>query len=113
LPEKNRLLMQIYSDVTGREIKVAASAQTPALGSAMHGAVAAGKGAGGYEGILEAAKQMAHLKDETYRPSPKQQPLYDRLYREYIRLHDYFGRGENDVMKVLKGIKAETLCRKR
>ncbi len=113
LPERSRLLMQIYSDVTGREIKVAASAQTPALGSAMHGAVAPGRGAGGYEGIFEAAKQMAHLKDETYRPIPEHQAVYDRLYREYVRLHDYFGRGENDVMKVLKGIKAEALGKKR
>ncbi len=113
LPERSRLLMQIYSDVTGREIKVAASAQTPALGSAMHGAVAAGRGAGGYEGIFEAAKKMAHLKNETYRPIPEHQTVYDRLYREYVRLHDYFGRGENDVMKVLKGIKAEALAKKR
>ena len=43
LPDRNRLLMQIYADVTGREIKVAAAKQTPALGSAMFGAVAAGK----------------------------------------------------------------------
>jgi L-ribulokinase len=113
LPERSRLLMQIYSDVTGREIKVAASAQTPALGSAMHGAVAAGRDAGGYEGIFEAAKQMAYLKDETYRPIPERQAVYDRLYREYVRLHDYFGRGENDVMKVLKRIKAEALGKKR
>jgi L-ribulokinase len=35
LPEKNKLLMQIYADVTGRELKVTASKQTPALGSAM------------------------------------------------------------------------------
>jgi L-ribulokinase len=39
--------------------------------------------------------------------------LFDRLYREYIRLHDYFGRGENEVMKVLKGIRAEALRKKR
>jgi L-ribulokinase len=113
LPERNRLLMQIYSDVTGREIKVAASTQTPALGSAMHGAVAAGKSAGGYGGIFEAAKQMARLKDETYRPIPEHQKVYDRLYGEYVGLHDYFGRGENDVMKALKGIKAEAVREKR
>jgi L-ribulokinase len=79
----------------------------------MHGAVAAGKDAGGYESIFEAAKHMAHLKAETYRPIPEHQAVYDRLYKEYIRLHDYFGRGENDVMKVLKRIKAEALLGKR
>jgi L-ribulokinase len=55
LPERNKLLMQIYADVTGREIKVSASQQTPALGSAMFGAVAAGRAAGGYDTIFEAA----------------------------------------------------------
>jgi len=107
LPEKNKLLMQIYADVTGREIKVTASTQTPALGSAMFGAVAAGKSAGGYDSIYEAARSMAHLKLETYQPIPENQEIYDKLFAEYLRLHDYFGRGENDVMKTLKKIKAE------
>ncbi len=107
LPEKNKLLMQIYADVSGREIKLTASEQTPALGSAMFGAVAAGRAAGGYDSIYDAAKAMAHLKQETFKPIPDHQQIYDRLYTEYLRLHDYFGRGENNVMKTLKKIKAE------
>jgi L-ribulokinase len=107
LPEKNKLLMQIYADVTGREIKVTASTQTPALGSAMFGAVAAGKSAGGYASIYEAAKTMAHLKAETFKPIPENQKVYEKLFAEYLHLHDYFGRGENNVMKTLKKIKAE------
>jgi L-ribulokinase len=109
LPEKNKLLMQIYADVTGREFKVGASSQAGALGSAMFGAVAAGKAAGGYDSIFEAAKHMAHLKDEIYHPNPENTRVYDRLYAEYLRLHDYFGRGENNVMKTLKQIKAEVI----
>jgi len=109
LPEKNRLLMQIYSDVTGREFKVTASKQTPALGSAMFGAVAAGQAAGGYDTIFEAARHMARLKEETYTPIPEHQAVYDELYAEYVRLHDYFGRGENNVMKTLKKIKAKAI----
>ncbi len=112
LPEKNKLLMQIYADVTGREIKVTASKQTPALGSAMFGAVAASKEKGGYDTIFAAVKKMAHLKDETFKPSPENQKVYDELYAEYICLHDYFGRGENNVMKTLKRIKAEALAGK-
>jgi L-ribulokinase len=107
LPEKNKLLMQIYADVTGCEIKVTASTQTPALGSAMFGAVAAGKSAGGYDSIYEAAKTMAHLKQESYKPIPENQQVYEKLFAEYLRLHDYFGRGENNVMKTLKKIRAE------
>jgi L-ribulokinase len=106
LPERNRLLMQIYADVTGREIKVSASQQTPALGSAMFGAVAAGRAAGGHDSIFEAAQQMARLKDEVYTPIAEQGAVYDQIYAEYARLHDHFGRGENDVMKRLKQLKA-------
>jgi len=109
LPEKNKLLMQIYADVTGCPIRVSASQQTPALGSAMFGAVAAGQAAGGFDSIYDAAQRMARLKDEMYTPNPEHRPVYDRLFAEYLSLHDYFGRGGNDVMKRLKAIRAEVL----
>ncbi|MBA9087605.1 L-ribulokinase [Fontibacillus solani] len=108
LPQKNRLLMQIYADVTNREIFVADSKQTPALGAAMFAAVAAGEAAGGYDTIIDAAEKMARVKEETFKPIPENVELYDRLYKEYSKLHDYFGRGENDVMKRLKSIKKST-----
>ncbi len=111
LPDRNKLLMQIYADVTGRPINIAETRQAGAFGSAMHGAVAAGKAAGGYDSIFEATKHMARLRNESYRPIPENQKIYDRLYAEYITLHDYFGRGANDVMKRLKALKAEVLAR--
>jgi L-ribulokinase len=107
LPEKSPLLMQIYADVTGRPFKISASNQTPALGSAMFGAVAAGSQAGGYESIFGAAERMAHLKDKAYEPIAENQAVYGALFREYVALHDYFGRGANDVMKRLKRLRAE------
>jgi L-ribulokinase len=105
LPERNELLMQIYADVTGREFKIAASAQTCALGSAMWGAVAAGSSAGGYDTIHEAAEKMARVKDRTFRPEAGAHAVYDRLFAEYRKLHDFFGRGGNDVMKTLKAMR--------
>jgi L-ribulokinase len=107
LPGKNAMLMQIYADVTGREIKIAKSAQTPALGSAIFGAVAAGAARGGYDTVVDAAEKMAHLHDTVYRPIDANHRVYRRLYEEYAVLHDYFGRGANDIMKRLKKIKAE------
>ncbi len=101
LPEKNKLLMQIYSDVTGREFRIIDSAQGPALGSAMHAAVAAGA----YPDIQAAAKAMGKLKDEVFKPIAEHQAVYDRLFAEYVTLHDYFGRGQNDVMKRLRKIR--------
>jgi L-ribulokinase len=98
-------MMQIYADVTNREIRISASAQTPALGSAMFGAVAAGAERGGYDSIVDAAKVMAKVRDNVYKPIPENVAIYEKLYQEYKILHDYFGRGENDVMKRLKEIK--------
>jgi len=107
LASKNALLMQIYADVTGRPMRISASEQTPALGSAMHAAVAAGADAGGYATIQDAAKKMARVKDEQYQPIPANQTIYQQLYAEYVKLHDYFGRGENDVMKRLRALKEQ------
>ncbi|WP_217591777.1 ribulokinase [Cohnella sp. GbtcB17] len=107
LPQKNALLMQIYADVTNREIKVADSKQTPAVGAAMFGAVAAGAAKGGYDSVVDAAKAMARVREETFKPIPENVAVYERLYAEYRTLHDYFRRGANDVMKRLKALKEE------
>ncbi len=109
LADKSPLIMQIYADVTGRPFRLSASEQTPALGSAMFGAVAAGVTAGGHATIQDAAEAMARLKDLVYEPMPENAAVYDVLYREYRRLHDYFGRGENDVMKTLRRLRVDAL----
>jgi L-ribulokinase len=107
LADKSPLTMQIYADVVGRPFRRSASDQTPALGSAMFGAVAAGASAGGHETIEDASRAMARLQERAFEPIPENRRVYDVLYREYVRLHDYFGRGENDVMKVLRQMRAE------
>ena len=101
LAQKNPLLMQIYADVTGRTIRVAESEQTCALGAAMHGAVAAGY----YRDIHAAAKKMARVRKQAYRPNPRHKPVYDQLYAEYSRLHDLFGRDPASPMKTLKRLR--------
>lgn len=105
LPQRNKLLMQIYADVTGREIRIADSTQTAALGAAMFGAVAAGREAGGYDSIVDAAAKMGRVREDVYRPVPEHVQIYNELYKEYVSLHDYFGRGASRVMKTLKGMK--------
>lgn len=101
LPEKNKMLTQIYADVTGKPFKISGAKQGPAVGAAMHAAVAAGV----YENIQAAAAKMAAPISVTVNPIPANKAIYDQLYAEYITLHDYFGRGENDVMKRLKQIR--------
>jgi L-ribulokinase len=104
LPERNPLLMQIYADVTGLRHTVAAAGQAPALGSAMHAAVAAGV----HGSIADASRHMARLSDVVYEPDPANRVVYDELYREYVRLHDLFGRHGDDVMRTLKRLQLET-----
>lgn len=105
LPDKNPLMMQIYADVCQREIYVIRSQQGPALGSAMHAAVAAGV----YPDIAEAAAHMGGLSDTVYRPIEANVQIYDGLYRDYLYLHDLFGRATADepggVMKRLRGLR--------
>ncbi|HYH76675.1 MAG TPA: ribulokinase, partial [Arthrobacter sp.] len=72
----------------------------PALGSAIHAAVAAGE----YPDIREAAAAMGSEPGDVYTPIPENVAAYEELFREYRTLHDYFGRGANDVMHRLKAI---------
>jgi L-ribulokinase len=98
---KNTFLMQIYADVTKLPLSTIASQQGPALGSAIHAAVAAGA----YANVLEASEAMGRSNKGVYQPNPEVAAAYDALYAEYLLLHDYFGRGANDVMRRLKARK--------
>ncbi|MER6284854.1 FGGY-family carbohydrate kinase, partial [Streptomyces sviceus] len=100
---KNALLMQIYADVTRRPLGVIGSAQGPALGAAMHAAVAAGA----HPDIRAAAHAMGKVHRGLYLPDPQRAAAYERLYAEYRVLHDYFGRGINDVMRRLRRLRAD------
>ena len=102
---KNAFLMQTYADVTGRPLSIAGSAQAPALGAAIHAAVAAGA----YPDVVTASAAMGSVERNAYRPDAERQRQYDALYREYVRLHDYFGRNEvdggNEVLHRLRALR--------
>lgn len=102
---KNKFLMQLYSDVTRLPLSVLESEQGPALGSAIHAAVAAGI----YPSVKDAAEKMGKVSKALYVPNEERAKKYDALYAEYELLHDYFGRGTNDVMKRLKKIRRGVL----
>jgi L-ribulokinase len=106
LPDRNPFVMQVFADATGREIAVAGSRQAPALGAAMFGAVAAGAAAGGHDSIVDASRAMAHLSGTSYLPRVEHREAYDVLYGEYLRLHDLFGRGGDEVMRRLKRLQS-------
>lgn len=100
---KNALLMQIYADVTNLPLSVIGSEQGPALGSAIHAAVAAGA----HPDVRAAAAAMGSVRRAVFQPVPAHVAAYDELYAEYTTLHDYFGRGGNDVMHRLAARRRE------
>lgn len=98
---KNSFLMQTYADITGLPISTITSTQGPALGSAIHAAVAAGA----HPDVPTAGSLMGGRRKNAYTPQPDASAAYDELFAEYRALHDYFGRGSNDVMRRLKAIR--------
>jgi L-ribulokinase len=100
---KNGLLMQIYADVLRLPLSLIGSEQGPALGSAIHAAVAAGA----YPDVPAASEAMGRLEQAVYVPNDARADRYDELFAEYSTLHDHFGRGGNDVMRRLKRIRRD------
>jgi len=88
---KSPLVMQIYADVLNRDMEISRSTQTGALGSAIAGAVVAGKENGGYENYDEAVKNMTGVLDTKYTPIQKNVDVYNKLYSLYKELHDIYG----------------------
>ena len=104
---KNPVIMQIYADVTRRSLHLIDSDQGPALGSAMHAAVAAEA----YPDIYAAADAMGKLRRDVYVPDEARAAAYDALYEHYSTLHDHFGRGGDDVMHALRHIRPREVAR--
>jgi L-ribulokinase len=104
---KNPVIMQIYADVTRHSLHLIDSDQGPALGAAMHAAVAAGA----YPDIHEASAAMGKVRRDVYTPDEARAGAYDALYEHYSRLHDHFGRGGDDVMHALRRIRPREVAR--
>ncbi|WP_437111699.1 ribulokinase [Streptomyces sp. enrichment culture] len=101
---RNELLMQIYADVLRRPVSLAVSAQGPALGSAVHAAVAAGA----HPDVRAATAAMGRRRRAVYVPDPSRADAYDALFALYRQLHDHFGPGE--LLHRLRGIRNTALA---
>lgn len=110
IAKKNPMLMQIYADVLKRQLRIVRSDQANALGSAIFAAVAAGTEKGGYASISDAAHAMGGTDDREYHPITENSRIYDELYTEYQKLHDWFGTGSDQVMHRLKTIRRQQSC---
>ncbi|AUG81881.1 Ribulokinase [Kitasatospora sp. MMS16-BH015] len=103
--KKNVLLMQIYADVLRRPVSLAVSEQGPAVGSAIHAAVAAGA----HPDVRAAAAAMGRVERAAYLPSPARADAYDLLYAEYRALHEHFGTGPDKLLHRLRRLRNDAL----
>lgn len=101
IPRKDPFTMQLFADVLKKEITIASASQIPAVASAVYAAAAAGIE------LSVAMENMGKVSETVYRPNPEAGAVYDKIYAEYRRLYDHFGRGGNNVMKTLKAIREE------
>lgn len=106
IPRKNRLLVQVYADICGRPIRICDSGNTSAKGAALCGLAAADSAVTGFRHIGEAAEALCQIQEEVFQPIAKNSAVYEKLFKEYCTLCDYFGKGANDVMKRLNAIRA-------
>lgn len=105
IPLKNKMFVQIYSDVCNREIRICDSSNASAMGAAILGAAAASEKITGYKNTQEIVSALGKINKDVYMPNPENVAVYNELYNEYKTLFQYFGTGINDVMKRLNAIR--------
>jgi L-ribulokinase len=54
---------------------------------------------------------MAHLDERVFRPDPGRAETYGRLYADYHRLYDHFGRDPDGLMHRLTALRREAVAR--
>lgn len=97
---KSPFVAQLYADVIGKPITVAQSTQSAALGSAMYAACSAGI----FDDLTDASKTCVSPSEKIYTPIPENVSAYNKLYNEFLILHDIFGIKNKEIMRRLKTI---------
>ncbi len=103
---KNKYVMQVYANILNRPIHIIKSEQGPALGSAIHAAVAAGQ----YPDITIASEKMGGIVRDAYLPKIETVQIYNDLFSQYSKLYKSFGQGE--IMHALRKIRDAALLEK-
>lgn len=87
---KNKMLMQIYSDVLGKNIKVADCKQAGATGSAIFAAYASGE----FETMEEAVDKLSRECSVVYKPNLENTNKYRKMYEKYVKLSEMFANNK-------------------
>src|SRR5262249_21371842 len=93
LPRHSSLLMQLYADVLGEPISIAAAVQGPALGAAILGALAAGTRRSEFSSPAAAIRAMTNpggqTRMKTFRPERDAHRAYRKIYQSYRAQADH------------------------
>lgn len=100
---KSPLTMQVIADVSGLEVSVPDSAEVPARGAALFGAVAAGS----FSDIDAAVLATRPTVARTYVPDRRAVLVYDEIYAVYRELYGLFGEQHAELMHRLKRVATE------
>ena len=110
LPDRNKLLMQDCARRLGaddRGVGQSRAARSVRPCTARSRRKAAASTTSSTTAASDGAPPAGYLHAQ-----PGAKAVYDRLFAEYVKLHR-LGRGENDVMKRLKALKAEVFDSRR
>ncbi|MDU6557490.1 MAG: FGGY-family carbohydrate kinase, partial [Staphylococcus epidermidis] len=88
IPQKSKLLVEIYANVLNKRVVVIDSSNASALGAAMLGANVGNA----YSTLKEAALSMKQPIAYIQEPEIQKVQAYKPLYHKYCELHDLLGR---------------------
>lgn len=94
ISKKNRVFMQIMSDVIGKPIRIVGTNNASARGSAIFGAVSGGY----FNSLEEAAKKLSDKCDTVYSPNAACHEVYSELYLKYLELSEYYAKTNRKIM---------------
>ena len=100
IAERSPLTMQILADTSGLSVQVPASAEIPARGAALFGAVAAGA----FSGVDAAVAATRPPAARTYTPDVTAVETYGEVYAIYRELYGLLGDRHAELMHRLKRI---------
>ena len=103
IAQKSPLLMQLIADTSSRPVDVPRSAEIPARGAALFGAVAAGA----FADIADAIAATGVASEASYAPERAATEVHDRVYAVYRDLYELLGRERRELLHDLKRIRAE------
>jgi len=103
------LLGTILADVTGRDLYASPVTHPEAVGAAIYARAALENEEAAPQILLDSAKALPAPKGPAYRARAENHARYERLYDQYLILHDFLGRRSAQLMHDLGRLRSLAL----